>query len=165
MGLLTVPLACAVRAAQPADGDAMATLAAQLGYRCTGADVRQRLDDMKDPAQFGVFVAVLPEDKVVGWVGVYAFRTVELAPLAEISGLVVDETLRSRGIGKALLRAAENWARRTDCTAISVNSNIVRDRAHRFYLNHGYELVKTQKIFRRSLTDASILPDNRPPGT
>lgn len=148
---VTAPLACAVRAAEPADANAMAALAVQLGYQCTAAEVRTRLADMKDPAQYGIFVAVLPEGEVVGWIGVYIFRTVASAPLAQISGLVIDETVRSRGIGKALLHAAEDWARRSDCAVTSVNSNIIRDRAHRFYLGNGYEVVKTQKIFRKSL--------------
>jgi GNAT superfamily N-acetyltransferase len=106
---------------------------------------------MKDPNQYGVFVAALPEGDVVGWVGVYILRAVELDAFAEISGLVVNEALRSRGIGKALLHAAEDWARRAGRTAISVKSNIIRDRAHRFYVSNGYELVKTQQIFRRTL--------------
>ena len=106
---------------------------------------------MKDASLYGVFVAVLPQDEVVGWMGAYLFRSVELDPLAEISGLVVDETLRSRGIGKALLNAAEDWARGLGCAAISVNSNTIRDRAHHFYVSNQYELVKTQKIFRKSL--------------
>jgi GNAT superfamily N-acetyltransferase len=106
---------------------------------------------MKDALLYGVFVAVLSQDEVVGWMGAYVFRSVELDPIAEISGLVVDETLRSRGVGKALLNAAEDWARSVGCAAISVHSNIVRDRAHHFYVNNRYELVKTQKVFRKSL--------------
>jgi GNAT superfamily N-acetyltransferase len=129
----------------------MAALAVQLGYQCTGAEIRKRLDDMKDPTQYGVFVAVLSRGEVVGWIGVYVFRAAELDTFAEISGLVVDETLRSRGIGKALLQVAEDWARRAGCGVISVNSNVIRDRAHRFYVSNGYQMVKTQKIFRKSL--------------
>ena len=106
---------------------------------------------MKDASLYGVFVAVLPRDEVVGWMGAYVFRSVELEPFAEISGLVVNEKLRSRGIGKALLNAAEDWARSVGCAAISVNSNIIRDRAHHFYVSNNYELIKTQKTFRKGL--------------
>jgi GNAT superfamily N-acetyltransferase len=129
----------------------MATLAVQLGYQSTGAEVRKSLGDMKDRSQYGIFVAVLPGDEVAGWVAVYVFRAVEVDSVAQISGLVVDETVRSRGIGRTLLRAAEDWARRAGCLAISVHSNITRDRAHRFYVSNGYKLVKTQKSFDKSL--------------
>jgi len=141
-----------VRPAQPTDGNAMAALAEQLGYPCTGTEVRKRLDDMKDPAQYGAFVAVRPQGELVGWIGAYVFRAIELAPFAEISGLVVERTLRSRGIGKALLNAAEDWARKVGLPAISVNSSLTRELAHRFYVSNGYELVKTQKIFRKSFS-------------
>jgi len=151
MASVTAPKAFAVRPARATDGKAMAALALQLGYHCTEQEVRKRLGDMKDASLYGVFVAVLLQDEVVGWMGTYVFRSVELDPFAEISGLVVDETLRSRGIGKALLNAAEDWARSVGCATISVNSNIIRDRAHRFYVSNKYKLVKTQKIFRKSL--------------
>jgi GNAT superfamily N-acetyltransferase len=87
---------------------------------------------MKDASRYGVLVAVLPQDEVAGWIGAYVFPSVVLDPFAVISGFVVDESLRSRGIGKALLNAAEDWARRVGCAALSVNSNIIRDRAHHF---------------------------------
>ena len=151
MASVTAPKAFAVRPARASDGNTMAALARQLGYQCTEQEVRKRLGDMNDASRYGVFVAVLPQEEVVGWMGAYVFHSVELDPFAEISGLVVDETLRSRGIGKALLNAAEDWARSVGCAAISVNSNILRDRAHHFYARNKYELVKTQKIFRRSL--------------
>ena len=149
---ITKTITCRVRPALPTDENAMAALAEQLGYPCTGAEVRKRLDDMKDPTQYGAFVAVRPHGEVVGWIGAYVFRAVELAPFAEISGLVVDGTLRSRGIGKALLTAAEDWARSIGLAVISVNSNITRERAHRFYVSNGYELVKRQNIFRKNFS-------------
>lgn len=144
--------ACTVRPAQLRDSNAIACLAIQLGYECTETEVRKRLEEMKDPTQYGVFVAALPEIEVAGWLGIHVFRAVELENIAAISGLVVDQTVRSRGIGGSLLHAAEEWARVAGCDAISVNSNVTRDRAHRFYMNRGYELVKTQRIFRKSLS-------------
>lgn len=152
---------CTVRAARPDDGDSMAALAVQLGYHCTGAEVRRRLDEMSDPARFGVFVAVLPEGKVVGWVGVYLYRAIELEALAEINGLVVEETLRSQGMGKVLLQAAEDWAQRAGCVAISVHSNATRERAHHFYLNNGFGLLKTHCMFHKLLRRHSTCEGNR----
>lgn len=142
---------CTVRAAQPHDCDAMATLAVQLGYQCTGDQIEERLKYMQDPSAYAVFVAELPGGEIVGWIGVYLFRSVERDSCAEISGLVVEQDMRSRGIGKILLDAAEQWTRTTGCETISVRSNVKRDRAHRFYVNNGYEHDKTQKEFRKGL--------------
>ncbi|MGB7640161.1 MAG: GNAT family N-acetyltransferase [Terriglobales bacterium] len=144
-------LTCAVRATQPGDCDKMASLAGQLGYECTGADVRARLAEMLDPNCYAVYVAELPGGQIAGWIGVYMFRAVELDNFAEITGLVVDQQVRSRGIGMALLSAAEQWARGHGCNAISVRSNVWRNRAHGFYTSNGYEHIKTQKEFHKSL--------------
>jgi GNAT superfamily N-acetyltransferase len=146
-----VQSACAVRVAKSCDCDAMADLAGQLGYRCTGEEVRERLRQMHDSSQYAVYVAELPGGQIAGWIGAYLFRSVETSSCAEINGLVVDQSVRSRGIGRRLLNTAEEWAQSIGCGAVSVRSNIKRDRAHRFYINNGYEHVKTQKEFRKIL--------------
>jgi GNAT superfamily N-acetyltransferase len=148
---VSVEFACTVRPAQPRDCDRIAELTAQLGYQCSGDEVRQRFGEMQDANQYAVFVAQLPEGQVAGWIGAYLFRAVEINTYAEISGLVVDEDHRSHGIGKILLDAAEKWARSVGCQTISVRSNVKRDRAHQFYAKYGYEHLKTQKEFRNSL--------------
>jgi GNAT superfamily N-acetyltransferase len=142
---------CTVRPAQPRDSDRIADLAGHLGYPSTGEEVRERLSQMQDANQYAVFVAELPDGKIAGWIGLYTFRAIELETAAEISGLIVDEAVRSCGIGKTLLDAAEAWARIIGCSAISVRSNVTRDRAHRFYAANRYEHFKTQKEFRKKL--------------
>jgi GNAT superfamily N-acetyltransferase len=142
---------CTVRLAQARDSDRIADLAGHLGYPSTGEEVRKRLSQMQDANQYAVFVAELPGGQIAGWIGLYALRAVELETAAEISGLIVDEGVRSCGIGKILLDAAEGWARSISCNAISVRSNVKRDRAHQFYTNNGYEHIKTQKEFRKKL--------------
>jgi GNAT superfamily N-acetyltransferase len=151
LDVLTLHNTCAVRPAQPYDCDAMADLAVQLGYQCTGEEVQQRLSHMRDSTRYAVFVAELDEGQVAGWIGAYLFRSVETGSCAEINGLVVDQNIRSRGIGRRLLHAAEEWGRSIGCNTISVLSNVQRGRAHRFYANNSYEHVKTQKEFRKSL--------------
>ncbi len=140
-----------VRPPRPNDYDKMADLAGQLGYQSTKEEIGARLGDMQDSSQYTVYVAELPGGRIAGWIGVHVFRSVEADRCAEISGLIVDQQIRSRGIGKVLLRAAEEWARSCGCDAISVLSNATRDRAHRFYTKNGYEHIKTQKSFRKSL--------------
>ena len=147
--VITTRVMCSVRAAQPCDCDAMARLAAQLGYECSGDDVRKRLSNMQDPTAYAVFVAELLGGEIAGWIGVYLFRSVEKETHAEISGLVIDEKNRSLGIGKILISAAEQWTRSLGYSAISVRSNIKRTRAHWFYMRNGYHHVKVQKEFQK----------------
>ena len=65
--------------------------------------------------------------------------------------LIVAEGQRSSGSGAKLLQAAEAWAKSKGCINMSVRSNVVRDRAHAFYIRNRYEHYKTQKAFRKSL--------------
>jgi GNAT superfamily N-acetyltransferase len=129
----------------------MADLAGQLGYPCTPKEVKQRLADMQDRSQYAVYVAEISKEEIAGWIGVYLFRSVELEKYAEISGLVVSQEARCRGIGKVLLEAAEEWARDMGCAVISVRSNVKRKRAHGFYKKNGYEWTKSQETFCKHL--------------
>lgn len=144
-------LTCSVRYPEPVDFSRMAELAGQLGYACTADQVRVRLSEIREANECSVYVAELAGGQIAGWIGVYLFRSVEMDKFAEISGLVVAEEHRSCGIGKILLRAAEEWARRRGCAVISVHSNVTRGRAHGFYQTNGYDWYKTQHLFRKSL--------------
>jgi GNAT superfamily N-acetyltransferase len=149
--VVSVQSSCTIRPAQACDCEAMADLAGQLGYECTGEEVRKRLRDMQDSNQYAVFVAELPGGQIAGWIGASLFRSIESSSCVEINGLIVDESIRSRGVGVLLLSAAEEWARSIGFDVISVHSNVTRNRAHRFYLKNGYAHVKTQKEFHKSL--------------
>lgn len=61
------------------------------------------------------------------------------APVGRISMLVVDAKLRNRGIGEALVRAAEHALVASGCQIVEVTSNNARTDAHRFYERLGYE--------------------------
>ncbi|MFZ0213597.1 MAG: GNAT family N-acetyltransferase [Candidatus Acidiferrales bacterium] len=142
---------CTVRAPADSDYDRMAELASQLGYPSTADQVRVRLSEIRDSNECAIYVTELTDGQIAGWIGVCIFRSVEMDKLAEINGLVVGQEIRSRGIGKILLDAAEEWARNRGCAIISVHSNVKRERAHGFYKRNGYEWYKTQESFRKSL--------------
>lgn len=143
---------CVIRHPQQGDHRQIADLATQLGYPSADEQIVSRLAGMADE-DHAVRVAELPNGEIAGWVAVYIRRSVEADPAALISGLVVDGTTRSRGIGKMLLAAAEEWARCRGCHAIFVASNVIRSRAHTFYRNNGFTDVKTQGTFIKQLRD------------
>jgi GNAT superfamily N-acetyltransferase len=88
---------------------------------------------------------------IVGWVHVSVSHLLESDVRAEVNGLVVAEGRRSAGAGAKLLKAAEEWARKRGCRGMNVRSNVIRERAHKFYERQGYEHYKTQKAFRKAL--------------
>jgi GNAT superfamily N-acetyltransferase len=141
----------AVRPAEEADAASIALLCAQLGYPAREAEVLGRLRLIRREADHSVLVAQSPGGRVVGWIHVFGARTVEYEPRAEIGGLVVEESVRGRGAGERLVRETERWAREKGFGSITVRSNVVRERAHRFYEKLGYVTVKSQRVFRKSL--------------
>lgn len=58
---------------------------------------------------------------------------------AELESVHVREDHRGRGIGAALLGAAETLARERGCYRIQLTSRNVRVDAHRFYVANGFE--------------------------
>ena len=140
-----------IRRARSADTQKIAVLSGQLGYPATTAQMRKRLLGIKPTSQHAVFVAESPEEGVVGWVHVSRQPLLEVEIRAEVNGLVVAEGQRSLGAGAWLLVAAEDWARKHGCKSMSVRSNVIRERAHKFYERNGYEHYKTQKSFRKPL--------------
>ena len=140
-----------VRRAEERDAAAIAELSGQLGYPATAGQVAERLRSLSPPMQHAVFVAESPDGKVLGWVHVSMQHLIEVDLRAEVNGLVVEENHRSLGAGGKLLAEAEEWARSRGCRTMSVRSNVIRERAHGFYLRNGYEHYKTQKAFRKKL--------------
>ena len=140
-----------IRRAKGTDAPRIAILSGQLGYPATATEMRKRLAGIKPASQHAVFVADSPEDGVIGWTHVSKQPLLEAEIRAEVNGLVVAEGQRSLGTGALLLAAAEDWARKHGCKGMSVRSNVLRERAHKFYERHGYEHYKTQKSFRKPL--------------
>jgi GNAT superfamily N-acetyltransferase len=135
------------------DNDAarIAELAGQLGYPTSTKQMKVRLREAMRHGSSACFVAESAEDGLIGWVHVSTTPMLEVERRAEVNGLVVNEKVRSRGAGAQLLMAAEKWARGKRCKGMSVRSNVLRERAHGFYLQNGYEHYKTQKAFRKGL--------------
>jgi GNAT superfamily N-acetyltransferase len=151
ISLVTNQVAITIRRAKSSDTAQIAELCGQLGYPAKPAEIAQRLRRIKHANQHAVLVAESPERKVLGWLHVSVSPLLEVELRAEVNGLIVDGEERSRGTGALLLRAAEQWARSRGCKSMSVRSNVIRERAHQFYLQHGYEHYKTQKAFRKPL--------------
>jgi GNAT superfamily N-acetyltransferase len=141
----------AIRAPEPRDYERMAELSGQLSYQSAPEDIGRRIEEMGKSGDHAIFVAETAVGEIAGWIGVYVFRCVEVAARAEISGLIVDERMRSAGIGGRLLERAEEWGRQKGCAEAGVRCNVIRERAHAFYERHGYKATKTQKSFRKPL--------------
>ncbi len=139
-----------VRPMDERDLPAVTALTAQLGYPSTFDQITQRYQLIATDGDCALYVADL-DGAVAGWVYVRGILLLEDEPRAEVWGLVVDERHRRQGIGEALMRRAEAWARDAGYRELSLRSNVARAEAHAFYQRVGYTPVKTSHIFWKAL--------------
>lgn len=140
-----------IRPASSKDAAALADLSSQLGYPVDAPTIGARHAQVCAADAGEVFVASDVRGNVVGWTHVVPRLHLEEVPFAELAGLVVSEHARGRGVGAKLLHAAEAWAKQHGFTRFRVRSNVVRQRAHRFYLREGYAERKRQVVFEKDL--------------
>lgn len=139
-----------LRAAVAGDAAAIARLAGQLGYDVPAEAVAERLAVLRGHGG-EVLVAVSPDGRVLGWMGLRVHVSLTSPREAEIASLVVDAPARNLGLGRRFIDAAETWARANHMNAVRVLSNTRRLDAHRFYDRSGYARIKTQQLFARRL--------------
>jgi GNAT superfamily N-acetyltransferase len=136
-----------IRPASLGDAQRLAVLANQLSYSSTPQQVVLRLRALHQSHEQAVFVAADPGDQAIGFVHVQVRHAIEHDSRGELVALVVDEQIRSRGVGRLLMEAAEAWVRNQGLTTIVLRSNVTRERAHAFYERLGYRHTKSQKFF------------------
>lgn len=133
------------------DLEQVTVLAAQLGYPFSLEEIRNRFFEVSVSPMHKLYVAK-DADVVTGWIQVCKERETLLSePRAEITALVVDETVRGKGTGRLLVRAAEAWAQSQGLKLMRLRSNVKRNESHEFYKRVGYEEQKRSCLFVKGL--------------
>jgi PhnO protein len=138
-----------IRPIESKDAEAAADLSLQLGYTRPAAAVRRWIEYLRDTENQAAFVATL-QDQVVGWIEVSIQRHLQAEPYALISGLVVREGVRGKGIGRKLCERGEQWAWEHGINKVRFTSRSTRAEAHSFYLQSGYQETKTSLVFDKA---------------
>jgi len=126
---MTIP----VRDAAAADAQALASLCAQLGYPAEPHVMPIRLERLASDPNARCMVAT-DGGEVAGFATVHLRYTLNHeAPIAQLTLLVVDENHRTRGVGRALVGAAEEWSRARGAKRFVVTTALRRADAHAFY--------------------------------
>lgn len=128
-----------IRAPKPADAAEIAALMAELGYPSEARDIPKRLEaHAGDPASI-IWLAEL-DGRVVGVGTARVFPAInQNALVAWLTALVVAERVRGRGVGKQLVKVAEDWARQQGASKLALTSALHRKEAHEFYKRLGYD--------------------------
>lgn len=136
-----------IRIALHTDWPAIVRLLDQLDYPDTAKFMETRLAQLlNDPAEI---LLVWDEDsanpaasdaQILGFLSLHFIPQIALpGDFARISYFSIDETARSKGIGRKMEEHATELARERGCELIEVHCHTRREKAHAFYFRQGYE--------------------------
>ena len=125
----------------------------QLWPDCTNDCDREIAEILARPTRWAVFVALL-EDQPLGFLEVSLRDVAEGAissPVAYIEGWFIVPEYRRQGIGKALAKAAENWAVSRGCNEIASDAQIDNAVSIAAYKQLGYREMERLVCFLKQL--------------
>src|SRR5438477_11453425 len=136
-----------IRVAEAADFEALADLMTQLGYETRAAEMQMRMEAIRADKHYATFVAV-SKGKVCGMVGTFTCYSYEHnSPSGRILALVVSKKMRGRGVGHALIAAAEKDLAQKNISRVAVNTRFEREEVNQryeqvHYTKNGFRFVK-----------------------
>ncbi len=137
-----------IRAAGPADVEAIRGLLTELGYPVDVALLTERMNRAAAERSIHMFVAERT-GAIVGFASLHVLHLIERPPLGRLSAVVVAEPARRSGVGLALIGRIEDTASEAGCDRLEVTSGEWREDAHAFYRDLGLE--ETSKRFIKRL--------------
>ena len=141
-----------IRAAEPSDAPAMSALLSELGFPSPAAVI---VDRLKTLSTVGAKALVATRGgKVLGLLTLHVTPVLHRpTSVGRLTALVVTESERVKGIGRALVEAAEQVFVARGCELVEVTSNRRLADAHSFYKRLGYEATSLR--FKKSLSRAN----------
>lgn len=138
-----------IRDAILTDVERVKILLEQLGYPKTLEFVEKQLKQLSNKSDYRTLVCEM-DGEVVGLMTIHFWLQIGFeGETCNISFFVVDENIRSKGVGKAMEEYCTALARERGCFAIELFSLDKRVDAHRFYERQGYQHI--QKYFIKEL--------------
>jgi aminoglycoside 6'-N-acetyltransferase I len=148
-----------VRPASPGDRDAVAELCHALWPESPAEEHARELESKLawnplSTLPLTIFVAE-DEREIIGFAEVglrsHADGCDPVRPVGFLEGWFVAESYRRRGVGTALLRAAEQWARDQGCTEMASDTWIDNELSQRAHEALGFEVVDRCVNYRKVL--------------
>ena len=114
----------------------------------------EEMDDLLADPLTPVFLAVRPDGSLGGFIEAGTRKYAEggyTSPVGYIEGWYVDADLRGQGIGRALVQAAEDWARSIGLTEMGSDTWLDNEGSIRAHGRLGYEETERLVHFLKKL--------------
>lgn len=132
-----------IRKFESKDVAALTSLMRELRYPMTESVLRDRMEALEGRSQFLTLVAERDEE-VVGMIALYRKTSYDTGEqTSQITGLVISEAYRNKGIGRELMTTAERQAREAGDHSVFVTGMNRDERLSScsFYQHMGYKKI------------------------
>jgi len=140
---------------RPSERQEWARLRTALWPDCPLEEHQQEMEDiLQNPRQEAVFVSAGPGGHLQGFVEVSIKPCAigcETQPVGYLEGWYVEPEMRKKGVGKALVVAAETWARSRGCRQMASDTQVENEGSQRAHARLGYAEVERLVHFRKDL--------------
>lgn len=137
-----------LRPATSADADRIAALFTEEGYPAGASDIVARLERFASP--FSQVVVADHEGDILGFIALHVLPRFEHDDrIVRILALVVDSSVRERGIGRLLMAEAERVATEVGAAFVELTAGHHRPEARQLYELLGYDGTVTAYLRKR----------------
>lgn len=144
-----------IRRVEPADWDEWLRMRRALWDDVTPEEHQAEMRAIVADSDSPVFVAARPDGRLGGFLegGLRKYAEgCDSGPVAYIEGWYVDADLRRQGVGGALVRAMEAWARERGLREVASDTWIENETSIAAHKRLGYEEVERMVCFAKKLT-------------
>ena len=144
-----------IRAYRDSDWSEWLRMSVALFPEYTSDDLASGMREFRTRADGEVFVVEREDGSLAGFVEAgsrpYA-EGCDTSPVGYVEAWYVDDDVRRHGYGRALLEAAENWARSKGYREMASDALLDNEISHAAHRASGYEEVERIVTFRKPLT-------------
>ena len=128
-----------IRQGRLQDSASIRNLLDQLGYPQDSDSVIKAIENYYEDGYY-LLVAEI-DDMIVGFSSLHWFDMFHMrGKMGRITAICIQDDLRSKGIGRNLMTASEDFLKSKGCVKVEVTTNVKRTLTHEFYAKNGYEV-------------------------